>query len=169
MMQSKSCGQHSRRTPMSDWLRKFVVESNRIEGIEREPTHIEQDLHAMFLALKNPMVGDMETFVSAVQSGAELRDRCGMYVRVGEHRPPDGGPDIRRALDAILTRAKSDESPYWVHQAYETLHPFTDGNGRSGRTLWLWQMIQRGGYYQRQAQELGFLHTWYYQGLGEHR
>jgi hypothetical protein len=36
--------------------------------------------------------------------------------------------------------------------------PTTDGNGRSGRALWLWCMRGRA--------PLGFLHQFYYQTLG---
>ena len=36
-----------------------------------------------------------------------------------------------------------------------------DGNGRSGRALWLWQMVNQHNYDMR----LGFLHLWYYQSL----
>lgn len=67
-------------------------------------------------------------------------------------------------LEQILSRAHRGSTPYDVHQQYETLHPFTDGNGRSGRALWLWQMIRDG-----QRAQLGFLHTWYYQSLREAR
>lgn len=42
----------------------------------------------------------------------------------------------------------------------------TDGNGRSGRALWAWMMLCRGGSYGRaKVIELGFLHTFYYQTL----
>ena len=40
-------------------------------------------------------------------------------------------------------------------------HPFTDGNGRSGRALWLWQMNNHAPF--------GFLHTFYYQTLENSR
>ena len=47
-----------------------------------------------------------------------------------------------------------------THVRYELLHPFLDGNGRSGRALWLWLMGQA---------PLGFLHTFYYQTLSAAR
>ena len=45
---------------------------------------------------------------------------------------------------------------------YETLHPFMDGNGRSGRILWAWQMIEHN---IAPGLSLGFLHAYYYQTL----
>lgn len=55
--------------------------------------------------------------------------------------------------------------PYHIHVDYENLHPFTDGNGRSGRALWLRRMKDLGENSFYQALDLGFLHTFYYQTL----
>jgi Fic family protein len=52
-------------------------------------------------------------------------------------------------------------SPYQQHHQYESLHPFTDGNGRSGRTIWAWHMMRVG----RDPFALPFLHRFYYQAL----
>ena len=137
-------------------LEDFVRESNRIEGILRGPTGAEIDAHAAFLYLPRPKVSDLEGFVSVVAPGHRLRDQHGLNVRVGNHIAPPGGPEIRAALDTLLARAFTPDDPWQIHIEYETLHPFTDGNGRSGRALWLWQM---------QVAPIGFLHQFYYQTL----
>jgi hypothetical protein len=140
---------------------RFIVESNRIEGIHRQPTDGEALATAAFLSLELIRVEDVERFVGAVSPGALLRTTVGLDVRVGNHIPPRGGSTIRQALEAILARANAGEHPFDVHRDYETLHPFMDGNGRSGRVLWAWQM--QGDL------RLGFLHAWYYQSLERSR
>lgn len=138
-----------------DRLIRFVAESNRIEGIVRDPTEAECAAHLNFL--DGPLdIAALERFVSVVQPGASLRRHRGMNVRVGDHIAPAGGPGIETRLAKLL---RSDKSPFGRHVAYETLHPFMDGNGRSGRVLWLRDM---GGL---DRVPLGFLHHWYYSTL----
>ena len=136
-------------------LDDFVVESNRIEQIDGA-SFADMDAHELFLA--TPVsVDSLGVFVEIV-AGAELRDKPGMDVRVGNHVPQSGGSGVRIRLEYFLGLIGT-ETPYQIHQLYEGLHPFIDGNGRSGRALWLHMM---GGIEQA---PLGFLHHWYYQSL----
>lgn len=133
----------------------FIRESNRIEGILREPSREEIGAHQDFLD-QPPTTKSLIEFVAAIQPNAMIRDRPGLNVVVGRYLPPPGGPEITVSLHAILT---DTSDPFLTHQRYEALHPFTDGNGRSGRVLWLHMM---GGI---DRTPLGFLHHWYYQSL----
>ena len=146
-------------------LRDFIRESNHIEGIEREPTEAEVNVAARFLNRKEVTVEMLVGAVFVFEPGANLRHRAGMDVRVGNHIAPPGGPQIAKHLGGIISGASIKSqycTPYSIHCQYETLHPFTDGNGRSGRLLWLWMMTREGA----QMPPLGFLHTFYYQTLG---
>lgn len=143
-------------------LFEFLKESNHIEGIPPgDITEQQIELSESFLDEDEIGVADMVMLATLFQPDAELRDKFGLNVRVGNHRPPLGAPEIRERLNDILDIANSHqgdpEAAYKVHQHYERLHPFTDGNGRTGRMLWLWMMNGKA--------PLGFLHTWYYQSL----
>ena len=138
----------------------FVRESNRIEGIHKINIEREIEAHERFLALDKIAIGDLGVLVEALQPGAGPRFTQGRDVRVGAYVPPKGGPHIMAMLQDILDRTNSKFLlAYEAHIEYEKLHPFMDGNGRSGRALWLWRM---GGL---EKAPLGFLHHFYYQTL----
>jgi Fic/DOC family protein len=151
-------------------LMPFVAESNRIEGINRLPTDGELLAHQEF----EPTIEGLRTFTQRLDPGIELRELKGLNVRVGSYYPPPGGPAIRTNLEDLLldvfSRGRDPDgsmTPFELHQEYEHLHPFTDGNGRSGRALWLWHMFKVDAAAGRRALEIGFLHTWYYQSLAD--
>ena len=144
-------------------LEDFVRESNAIEGILRDPDVREITATKDFLEKKTLSVASMELLVFAYAPHAVLRNKRGLDVRVGNHIAISGSPWVEVKLRCLLEDAMNRwMSPWQVHCEYEKLHPFTDGNGRSGRALWLWMMGDKG-------LQLPFLHRFYYQTLENFR
>jgi Fic family protein len=149
-----------------DKLWDFVAESNQIESIQHLPTPDEIAAHQRVLELGEVTVAELELFVERV-AGAKLRRRHGANVYlIGEPDLPRGGPEIERSLAGLLRCANEGiVGPYETHVAYELLHPFNDGNGRSGRVLWAWQMraVDQDPFIRP------FLQMFYYQTLSAMR
>lgn len=143
---------------LDDKLIRFQTESNLIEGIDRPVTDAEIYALKAFMHVDKVTVSVLEAYVDIIQPGAKLRDQPGMNVRIGNHWPRSGGPGVRTHLEAILF--DTGLSAFERHQRYERLHPFMDGNGRSGRALWLRDM---GGSWLSSG--MCFLHQFYYQSL----
>jgi hypothetical protein len=142
-------------------LVEFIVESNQIEGITDPPTDAQIEAHKRILALPQIRVRDLEAFVADV-AGTMLRRQPNRRMRVGGNPTPPGGPAIERELRWLLDRANAGvDSPHTTHVQYELLHPFFDGNGRSGRALWAWQMQQLA----LDPFIRPFLHSFYYQTM----
>lgn len=73
-----------------------------------------------------------------------------MRVQVGEYVPPPPGEVPGLMLE--LLEWWNDDAPVLspvlssaiVHYRFEAIHPFADGNGRTGRALALWELYRRG-------------------------
>lgn len=144
-------------------LMEFAKESNRIEGVTNadDNERMFKKLEA-FLKLEKLTVEN----VCGFNEWGELRDREGMNVWIGGKMAQSGGNYIRRSLETLLSNISnhgntSNVDAYNCHLCFERSHPFMDGNGRTGRAIWLWQMVRQHDC----DLSLGFLHKWYYQSL----
>lgn len=103
-----------------------------------------------------PAVAHREVFkLHKIMAGAVMdQGEAGKYrtirVRVGSYIPPP--PErVQPMMSALLSwwnketaRLSPVLSAAIVHHQFETIHPFADGNGRTGRMLSLWELYRRG-------------------------
>lgn len=73
-----------------------------------------------------------------------------IQVRVGRHFPP-AAADVSGLMFELLewwNKRSLEFSPVLssaiLHYRFEDIHPFADGNGRTGRALALWELYRRG-------------------------
>lgn len=138
-------------------LMEFAKESNRIEGITNAEANERMfEKLGAFLKLKELTA----VRVCEFNEWGKLRHKEGMNVNIsGRHCLP-GGDSLKHQF-ALIIHTLLERSAFVNHVDFERLHPFTDGNGRTGRAIWLWQMVTQHNY----DLSRGFLHEWYYQSL----
>lgn len=99
--------------------------------------------HAEILGLHRILAGEV------MDQGEAGKYRM-MAVRVGQYRPPpaDAVSGLMLELLEWWNTAARELSPVLssaiLHYRFEAIHPFADGNGRTGRALALWELYRRG-------------------------
>lgn len=133
-------------------MRQHIRESNLIEGID-DPAEVDQSLKAWaYLLGQDQLTHEVvcETQRLICWNQKDLRgDQKGHYrsvsrvnVRVGNYVAPDW-----HEVDDLMADWLDEHeqlSPWLNHVQFESIHPFADGNGRTGRALYWWQQVRAG-------------------------
>jgi len=137
----------------------------RVVGYIREKSRATELSREVMLLLHRMLIGGIDDRVAGRFRGANE------YVRVGTYIAP--APEkVENMMETILIEYSSNLSTYFLdkiakfHLDFETIHPFCDGNGRIGRVLINFQLLQLGFpsviVRDREKKE-------YYRAFGEYR
>lgn len=124
---------------------------NYFAGLRYIEKHAEQEFNSRPAVLRHEDVFKLHRILAAevMDQGEAGRYRT-IAVRVGELLPPPPS-DVSGLMFELLEwwNGRSRElspvlSSAIVHHRFESIHPFADGNGRTGRALALWELYRRG-------------------------
>ena len=139
-------------------FRAFSAKTGQIDPATKEVLRYREAIWDGFQALKSKPTITTNLFIQIVQTikknQAGIRNTLGTKIasdRTGEviYTPPEGEEVIREKLKNLeeYIHAENKIDPLIklavIHYQFESIHPFSDGNGRTGRILCILYLIQQ--------------------------
>jgi Fic family protein len=130
-------------------LETFLQESNAIEDVWDDESYL-QALQAWHALEKAPRLSPyyiklvhgilMKGKLEKEETG-EWR-KCAVYIGGREGRPWYAIPELIDNWCEMVQHYKTAKDIQHAHVEFERIHPFVDGNGRTGRILWQWLRLK---------------------------
>lgn len=130
----------------------FLKESNNIED-EWDDVSLAQALYAWNYIIKEEKLTPgvlLKTHKILMLHHKLMPDEKGYFRKVGVRigarygKPWYAIPELIETWCARANTAETEEQIKADHVAYEEIHPFVDGNGRTGRIFMNWTRVKKG-------------------------
>ena len=153
-------------TTDDELYKSLILSSTELKGNAKEVLFYRQALWTGFKYLKNNRKFDADIIVNIYREIKQVNDGIrpsqtetiikkrgsGLLGDTVVYTPPRGTEIIKEKLDNLLSYINDDVTYDFdpliklaiSHYQFETIHPFRDGNGRTGRILSILLMIQKG-------------------------
>lgn len=135
-------------------IQEAIHQSNLIEGIDSTKEDI-QSLAAWDWLVLQPKIGipvirKLQKMITINQTDLLPNQRGYLRGEAGDRTDVRVGPHVGCPYAMVASRMHNwvldlkDEDSRWMHAMFEEIHPFRDGNGRTGRMIMWYDQLQRG-------------------------
>ena len=146
-------------TTNDDLYKAFTSSATNINASTKEVLNYREALWTGFNKLKSPRLLTTNTFIEVVQilkqNTASIRTMPGTVIKNAStdeiiYTPPEGEALIRSMLGDLENFININDNGLdpliklaLIHYQFESIHPFYDGNGRTGRILSILYLVRR--------------------------
>jgi hypothetical protein len=117
-------------------VRRQGHDTSALDGIERVGWMLNAWSYALTLPPPDKYLPSPELAITLGKMVEPVKNQCGLRqcgVRVGTRICPDWRT-LRKSLDVLFVN-RQEHTPLEFYMEYELIHPFVDGNGRSGKII----------------------------------